>query len=213
MAFRRQLNTRNMTKLTQMKQILCSCAIATIIGGCATQPDYATEPGYPAAAMAESPVTWNTAGELIRPDTWRDWIFVGAPVTPNDMNGGKAAFPEFHNVYIDRSSFDVYKNSGEFPDGTAIIKELVSVGAKESVSGQGYFQGDFIGLEAAIKSRTRHANEPGYWAYYSFTDPNGGPLKDAAPAFPTTACNSCHQAAAEEDWVFTQHYPVLRAVK
>jgi hypothetical protein len=28
----------------------------------------------------------------------REWIFVGAPGTPNDMNDGKPAFREFHNV-------------------------------------------------------------------------------------------------------------------
>ena len=42
---------------------------------------------------------------------------------------------------------------------------------------------------------------------------HGGPLKDKATAFPTAACAACHQAAAAEDMVFTQYYPVLRAAK
>ena len=46
-------------------------------------------------------LSFNQKGELIRPTGYREWIYVGAPLTPNDMNNGKAAFPEFHNVYID----------------------------------------------------------------------------------------------------------------
>jgi len=108
-------------------------------------------------------------GELKRPTDYREWIYVGTPVTPNDMNDGKAAFPELHNVYIDPKSWKHWKKKGEFRDGTIIIKELVSVGSKSAVSGNGYFMGDFIGLEATIKSKKDFPNEPGNWAYYSFT--------------------------------------------
>ena len=52
---------------------------------------------------------FNNAGELVRPVDYREWIFVGAPVTPKDMNDGKPAFPEFHNVYIDPASWAHYK--------------------------------------------------------------------------------------------------------
>jgi hypothetical protein len=34
-----------------------------------------------------------------------------------------------------------------------------------------------------------------------------------AAAAPTEACNACHEASADEDFVFTQFYPVLRAGK
>lgn len=30
-------------------------------------------------------------GELERPTDYREWVYVGTPVTPNDMNEGKAA--------------------------------------------------------------------------------------------------------------------------
>jgi hypothetical protein len=176
----------------------------------AASPELSAQNGMTKNAL---PVSWNAAGELERPEGYREWIFVGTPVTPNDMNDGKAAFPEFHNVYIDPASYAVYKATGEFPDGTVLIKELVDVGSKAAVSGQGYFQGEFIGLEATIKSKTRHADEPGYWAYYSFTPQDGGMLKKTATQFLTAQCNACHQAAAADDWVFTQYYPVLRAAK
>ena len=151
--------------------------------------------------------------ELLSPDDYRRWVFVGTPLTPNDLNNGKAAFPEFHNVYIDPKSFDHYEKTGNFPDGTIMVKELVSVGAKSAVSGQGYFEGEFIGLEATIKSKRYFADEPGNWAYFSFTDHDGGDLHKTATAFPAASCNGCHAAAAADDFVFTQYYPVLRAHK
>jgi hypothetical protein len=152
-------------------------------------------------------------GELNRPAGYREWVYVGTPVTPNDMNDGKAAFPEFHNVYIDPESWAHWKSTGTFRDGTIMVKELVSVGTKAAVSGNGYFQGEFIGLEATIKSQTHFPDEPGNWAYFSFSTPDHKTLTETAKAFPQADCNACHQAAAADDFVFTQYYPVLRGGK
>jgi len=155
--------------------------------------------------------TYNSKGELIQPEGYREWVYVGTPLTPNDLNPPQAAFPEFHNVYIHPADFDHYKKTGEFPDGTVIIKELVTVGSKQAVSGKGYFMGEFAGLEATIKDSRRFKNEPGNWAYFSFG--HSFPYADTAAAFPTASCNGCHAASAADDFVFTQYYPVLRAAK
>jgi len=152
-------------------------------------------------------------GDLIRPTDYRSWVYVGTPLTPNDMNNGKAAFPEFHNVYIDPTSYKEYKKTGKWREGTILMKELVSVGGKAAVSGNGYFMGDFIGLEATIKSKEHFPDEPGNWAYYSFTNPTEGTLAATGKAFKTNQCNACHNSSAGDDFVFTQHYPVLRAAK
>jgi hypothetical protein len=170
---------------------------------------------------------FDTAGNLLRPEGYREWVFIGTPLTPNDMNAGMAPFPEFHAVYMDPASWAHYKKTGKFREGTVLMKELISVGSKQATSGAGYFMGEYLGLEAAVKSKAHFPNEPGNWAYFSFTTPGspmeseamrkkvhaGAPLKDSAKAFPTAACASCHQASAAEDMVFTQFYPVTRAAK
>ncbi len=61
-------------------------------------------------------------GELQRPTGYREWIYVGTPVTPNEMNNGKALFPEHHNIYIAPESWKHWKDQGEFPDRTIIIQ-------------------------------------------------------------------------------------------
>jgi hypothetical protein len=147
--------------------------------------------------------------ELLMPRDYREWMFIGAQVTPKDMNDGKPAFPEFHNVYIDPASWAHWKKTGEFRDGTIIVKELTSVGAKQSVSGNGYFQGDFNGIAATVKDSKRFADRTENWAYFTFDsyEAKKGNIQD------DEACAACHKANAEEDMVFSQHYPVLRAAK
>jgi len=164
-------------------------------------------------ALAEDLAFTINDGELKRPTGYREWVYVGSPVTPNDMNGGKAAFPEHHNVYIDPKSWEHWKETGNFREGTILIKELVSNGSKAAVSGKGYFQGEFVGLEATIKSKAIFPDEPGNWAYFSFSGKAHKTLASSATAFPTTACNSCHEVSAGDDFVFTQYYPVLSAGK
>ena len=156
--------------------------------------------------------TFDDAGQLIRPDvSYREWVYLGTPLTPNELNPPEAPFPEFHNVYIHPDDLDHYRRTGDFPDGTVIVKELVTVGSKAAVSGRGYFMGDFTGLEFTIKDSERFPDEPGNWAYFSFG--HEYPLADRSAAFPAAACNACHAASAADDFVFTQYYPVLAAVK
>jgi len=161
-------------------------------------------------ALADPPFRY-AAGQLERPVGYREWVFVGTPLTPNDMNDGKAAFPEFHNVYIDPESWEHWKQHGEFRDGTIIVKEMVDVGGKKAASGKGYFMGQYIGLEAAVKSERHFPGEPGNWAYFSFTNEDLETLKPRTAPMAQATCNSCHGSLADDDFVFTQHYPVLRS--
>lgn len=192
--------------------------------------------------------TFNEDGSLNQPKNWRQWVYIGTPLTPQQLNGMNTAFPEFHAVYMDPASYDHYKKTGTFQDGTQLVKELTTVrghgngdvksepeagdksrvrignltfdlegkdpanGSTTEVSGQGYFMGEYSGLEIAIKDSKRYADEPGFWAYYTWGH-NPFPYEKTASKFPAEACNACHDANAEDDWVFTQFYPVLRAAK
>jgi hypothetical protein len=166
--------------------------------------------------------SFTSSGEVRAPKNWRQWTFIGTPLTPNALNGGKAPFPEFHNVYIEPSAYAYYQRTGKFAEGTQIAKELVLIrqkdksdmnrdGSTAEVSGVGFFQGEFTGLELTVKDTKRFSKEPGGWAYFSFGHKT--PYAKTAKAFPTESCNACHAASAAQDFVFTQFYPVLRAAK
>ncbi len=165
--------------------------------------------------------SFNPDGSVKIPQNWRTWIYMGTPFTPNALNDGKAPFPEFHNVYIEPSAFAHFKKTGKFANGTQIVKELALVrqkakdemykdGSTDEVSGRGYFQGEFQGLELAYKDTGRFSKEPGGWVCFSFGH-KAQPYNKSAKAFKSESCNACHQASAATDYVFTQFYPVLRA--
>jgi len=156
--------------------------------------------------------TFTAGGELIRPAGWREWIFVGSPLTPNSLNGGEASFPEFHSVYIDPESWAHWKKTGTFREGTMLAKELTLVGETAATSGIGFFNGELQGFEIAHKDSKRYSEETDGWAYYSFGH-QPEPYANTTAAMPTAACAACHTAAAADDMVFTQYYPILGAAK
>jgi len=134
------------------------------------------------------------------------------------MNKGKAAFPEFHNVYIDPVSWAHWKKTGKFRDNTVIVKELVSVGSKSAASGNGYFMGEYIGLEAMVKSKKRFAASDKTWGFFRFTKEEHPTeqqhsLHRTSQVNKSESCAVCHKANAKQDMVFLQYYPVLRAAK
>lgn len=155
---------------------------------------------------------FTSGGELIRPSGWREWVFVGSPLTPNSLNGGEAPFPEFHTVYIDPVSWEHWKETGTFREGTMFAKELTLVGDTAATSGIGFFNGDMQGFEIAHKDTERYPEETDGWAYYTFGH-KPEPYADSTAAMPTAGCAACHTAAAADDMVFTQYYPILRAAK
>jgi hypothetical protein len=193
------------TGVTAIVAVLVGIAGLSYILAKAVALAAAEPPAAPAALLEFTP-----DGKLKQPVGYRKWVYIGTPVTPNDLNGGEASFPEFHEVYMDLESFAHYEKTGKFRDGTVLVKELSSVGSKEAPSGKGYFQGEFTGLETSIKDSKRFKDEPGNWGYFSFG--HKYPLKAEVAKNAVASCNQCHQDNAKEtDWVFSKYYPVLRA--
>src|SRR5438270_2112349 len=148
---------------------------------------------------------------------WREWVFVGDPLTPNALNGGHAGFPEYHNVYIEPGSYAIYKKTGVFPDGTIFFKELQLTlgpaenpdGSRTEPSGRGYFPGAFNGADVTVKDTKRFADTGG-WGYFNFN--HHEPKAPTAAAQPKSNCAFCHIAAAKRDEVWTQFYRILDEV-
>ena len=68
-----------------------------------------------AAESAQSAAVFDSEGKMKLPTGFRAWVFVGAPLTPNGLNDGKANFPEYHNVYIEKKSVDAVELTVEIP--------------------------------------------------------------------------------------------------
>lgn len=156
----------------------------------------------------------NDANETSIPEGFREWVFIGAPLTPNGLNGGEAGFPEFHHVYIEPNAYAEYKRTGAFPEGTTIVKELVLLhkaqhadGSRDEASGRGFFAEKYNGIDMMVKDTERFADTNG-WGFFNFGH-HAPPYAAKAAAAPNEACAFCHTASATKDMVFTKFYPIL----
>ena len=173
-----------------------------------------------AAAQAEpSSAVFDSQGNLKMPDphVFRRWVFVGAPLTPNALNNGKANFPEYHHVYIEEKNVEAYLKTGSFPEGTVIVKELTRVldptfpdGSRTEPSGRGFFNGEYNGVDVTVKDSKRFASTNG-WGFFTFGHHPLPYTTSAAAEAPSNKCASCHQAyVAKTDMTWVQFYPLLR---
>jgi cytochrome P460 len=156
---------------------------------------------------------YTASGEVTLPKNFHEWVYVGSPLTPNALNNGKAAFPEYHNVYIEPGSYAIYKKTNAFPEGTIFVKELQLTlpgenpdGSRTEPSGRGYFPGAFYGAEMAVKDSKKYAASGG-WGYYDFKYSDPKVITAAVQA--KESCAFCHIASAKKDLVWTQFYRLL----
>src|SRR6201987_541283 len=157
--------------------IVLGFAASAVLGTAAFAQEMQT-PSMPAdlARMAESAQTsmaqsarylpeYTDSGEMKLPPNsmWREWVYVGSPLTPNALNGGHAGFPEYHNVYIEPPSYQIYRKTGGFPGGTMIFKELQLTlgpaenpdGSQTEPSGRGFFPCSCNGVGVNVKDSGR----------------------------------------------------------
>jgi hypothetical protein len=156
---------------------------------------------------------YTASGELILPKNFHEWVYVGSPLTPNALNGGTAGFPEYHNVYIEPGSYEIFKQTGQFPEGTILFKELQLTlqaenpdGSRTEPSGRGYFPGKFNGADVTVKDSKRFPETNG-WGYFNFN--HHEPKAPTAKVKDKSECAYCHIASAKKDEVWTQFYPLL----
>ena len=181
----------------------------------------ATKPQHKADKMATLPPQtrylpeYTASGQLMLPknNIWRDWVYLGSPLTPNALNGGKAGFPEHHNVYMEPGSYEIFKKTGEFPEGTIMFKELQLTlsgenpdGSRTEPSERGYFPGAFNGADVSVKDTKLYAATNG-WGYFTFG--HHEPKTPTAELQPKSQCAFCHIANATKDMTFTEFYRLL----
>jgi len=172
------------------------------------------QPSANAQTKCYPPQYDDASGNLILPQNFHEWIYVGSPLTPNALNGGKAGFPEYHNVYIEPCSYEMYKKTSVFPEGTIFFKELQLTlqppespdGSRTEPSGRGYFPGALNGADVTVKDSKRYADTDG-WGYYNFN--HHEPKAPTAKLRAKGECAFCHIAAAKKDDVWTQFYRLL----
>jgi hypothetical protein len=171
----------------RMKKLLCIFAVLLAANG----QDPSAAPQFTAK------------GELIRPQNYREWIYLSSGVAMNyGTSKSSGAAPAFDNVFVTPASYRSFLKTGTWPDKTMFILEIRSSATEGSINKAGSYQTDFVRMEAEVKDEARF---PGKWGFFPF---NTG--ANTSKQLPTTAsCYSCHAQNGAVDNTFVQFYPTL----
>src|SRR6267143_6002038 len=138
--------------------------------------------------------------QLVRPEGYREWMFVGSNLNMGYSEGPAPKESRFHNIYIQPEAYREYAATGRFPDKTVLVMEVIAAGTNASINKKGQFEDKPVGIEVALKDEKRFAEK---WAYFNFIGSGGAPLAQAKP-FPKEACWKCHNEHGAADNVFVQ---------
>jgi hypothetical protein len=138
-------------------------------------------------------------GSLLFPSDYREWVFLSSGL---GMTYGPAATPgtpRFDNVFVNRSAYKAFLESGKWQDGAMFVLEIRSATSEGSINKGGHFQTGVSAIEVEVK-------EAGKWTFYAF---GKGDVAEGKP-FPTTErCYECHSTNGAVDNTFVQFYPTL----
>src|SRR6202035_5830589 len=126
--------------------------------------------------------------QLVRPEGYREWMFVGSNLNMGDSDDRAPAESRFHNIYIQPEAYRQYAATGKFPDKTVLVMEVIAAGTNASINKRGQFEDHPMGIKVSHKDEKR---SEGRWAYFVLIGGGGPPLAKAKP-FPKEACWNCH---------------------
>jgi Cytochrome P460 len=181
----------------------------------------AQSPGFAQPAPASSAnVPKYSDKNLLFPDGFRSWMFVGSNVGllyKGDAHPGPITF---HNIYINPEAFAHFRDTGQFPDPTMLVMDIYDSKDREDVNNiitRGSFNGPWDGNFVAVKDSKRPPGpngETSIWAYYIFSPDKTDSTKPqaSAAAEPDKFCYGCHKEHGMIDNVWVQLYPMLRSL-
>jgi hypothetical protein len=142
-------------------------------------------------------------------DYRKDWVNLGtfSVLADKPADGAK----QMHVVYTERKNLDKYLESGRFPDGTVLVKDVFAAKTEALTTGTASYPGTLAGRFVLFKDDAgKYRGSPRFgdgwgWAFYEGTETTRTVTTDFK-----TDCLGCHEPARATDLVYVQGYPVLR---
>ncbi len=144
-------------------------------------------------------------GQLMRPDNYREWIYLstGLGMTYGSVDTAAAPSSErFDNVFVTPQAYRAFLQSGAWPPKTMFALEVRYSASKGSINNAGHYQEGLVGLEIHLRDPDRF---PAKWAFFEFS----GSRQTAKPLPADSTCQTCHASHGAVDQTFVQFYPTL----
>ena len=160
------------------------------------------------------------SGNISLPDGFRrDWAFLGTwSIAKEDVETSSAASGHgaagLHNVYTQRATIDHFRETGRFPDGAVIIKELLKAETATMTTGTVSRGTEVEGWFVMVRdTKGRFPSNPLWgdgwgWSLFGADQPESTVTTNYK-----TECIGCHIPARKDDWIYLDGYPVLETAK
>ena len=148
-------------------------------------------------------------GEIQMPevDFRKDWATLGTWSIVDD--DGRVT--DQHVVYSQPGTVAAFRETGKFPDGAVLIKELLSTDSEYLTTGNAAWATEVSGWFVMIKdTEGRFPDNPLWgngwgWAYFESAN-----AKQTTTESFRDGCLGCHIPAKDTDWIYEHAYPVLK---
>ncbi len=183
-----------MAAMMPLLLVSCSPAPSTDIA-----EDNSVAETWPADIVSET-------GDIAFPKGFLKWQTLGAWSTADEE--GKAN--GMHQVYVSPGAADTYLETGAFPDGTVLVKEVRGAAtAQLSTGAASYATNKSVWFVMVKDTKQRFPDNALWgdgwgWALFDAKDPE----KQVATDYQND-CLGCHVPAKNTDWVYVEAYPVL----
>jgi Cytochrome P460 len=150
----------------------------------------------------------DAAGNLRVPEGYPGtYEYLGSWAIADEKGAGAK---QIHEVFASPGTIAAYRQSGRFPDGTVLIKEVRAGATAPMTTGIVSHAEKLAGWFVMVKDNVgRFAGNKLWgdgwgWSWFDATDPQKTTSTDY-----TTDCKSCHVPARGSDWIYTRGYPAL----
>ena len=186
--------------MTSMMKVLHACSVVLLIAAVVLVPRLDAQ--RPPSDVPDLQADY----KLALPSDFREWVFLSAGLGMTyGPNAPAANQPRaFTNVYVNRTSYRAFLNSGAWPDRTMFILEIRASASEGSINRFGSFQTSLRAVEVNVKD----ARLPGGWGFYDF----GTAAGPVAPLPQTASCYACHRDNTAVEHTFVLFYPTLMEV-
>lgn len=118
----------------------------------------------------------------------------------------------FHGVYTEKESVEAFQETGEFRDGATLVKELRGSKSGAYTTGEGVSHSTeqlkqwFVMIKTTEQRFVDNSVWGDGWGWALFKPDDT--RKNHATNY-RTDCIACHIPAKENDWIYTEAYPLL----
>ena len=148
-------------------------------------------------------------GKISMPETdfRANWSVLGTWAINGDNNEATG----LHVVYTQPWVIGAYRETGKFPDGAVLIKELLNAQTSDYTTGHVSYAKDVTGWFVMVKDTQKRFKGNKLWGSgwgWAYFDPSD--MQNATTTSYRSECMGCHIPARKKDWIFTEAYPVLK---